>query len=167
MTNALKDILDRNARALELRPSIGQGTARTTARLAEGLRCEVREGPWTLTVDMGEKSGGSGSGPNPGVLGRASLASCPSARRPGRMQSAGFCGVVTERLTVALEYASAGDAIGAAFAGGPVALAYSRFDAPTRDSAHAGYLETIAPYSHREGYRIPGEFVVAVGRKAI
>jgi uncharacterized OsmC-like protein len=76
MNNALKDILDRNARALELRPAIGQGTARTTARLVDGLRCEVREGPWTLTVDMGQKSGGSGAGPNPGVLGRASLASC-------------------------------------------------------------------------------------------
>jgi ubiquinone/menaquinone biosynthesis C-methylase UbiE len=83
------------------------------------------------------------------------------------MQSVGFCGVVTERLTVTLEYASAGDAIGAAFAGGPVALAYSRFDARTRDSAHGDYLKTIAPYSHREGYRIPGEFVVALGRKTI
>lgn len=75
-TAQIKRSFERNARAMELRPAVGQGTARTRVRLVEGLRCEVTDGPWQLTVDMGEKSGGSGAGPNPGVLGRAALGSC-------------------------------------------------------------------------------------------
>lgn len=75
-TGKIKEVLDRNARALELRPAIGQGSATTRARLTDGLRCEVAEGPWKLVADMSEKSGGTGAGPNPGVWGRASLASC-------------------------------------------------------------------------------------------
>jgi hypothetical protein len=68
-----------------------------------------------------------------------------------------------ERIPTVLEYASADDALGAAFAGGPVALAYSRFDDATRADAHADYLASIAPFRAGEGYRIPGEFVVARG----
>lgn len=76
---------------------------------------------------------------------------------------AGFADVRTERLGVTLAYDSAEDALGAAFAGGPVALAYSRFDAATREAAHAEYLASIAPFRHGAGYRIPGEFVVTRG----
>ncbi len=67
---------ERNAKALALRPSLGQGTAITKVRLAGGLTCEIEDGKWTLTADMGEKNGGSGLGPDPGVLGRAALGSC-------------------------------------------------------------------------------------------
>jgi uncharacterized OsmC-like protein len=72
----IKTILDRNAQALELRPTLGQGTAVTKVRLTEGLACEIEEGAWTLKADMSEKSGGANTGPNPGILGRASLGSC-------------------------------------------------------------------------------------------
>jgi uncharacterized OsmC-like protein len=72
----LRELLERKVKAVTLRPAIGQGTARTTARLKPGLECEVEEGPWTLKVGMSEKSGGTGAGPNPGILGRAALASC-------------------------------------------------------------------------------------------
>jgi uncharacterized OsmC-like protein len=67
---------ERNARALELRPSVGRGTAVTRVRARRGLTCEIEEGPWKLTADMSEKSGGHNTGPNPGVLGRAALGSC-------------------------------------------------------------------------------------------
>ena len=70
-----------------------------------------------------------------------------------------------ERLEVALDYASEDEALRAAFRGGPVALAYSRFDEPTRQAVHAEYLQSIAPYRDGAGYRIPGEFVAAVGIK--
>lgn len=70
------EAFQRNARALSLRPSLGQGTAVTRVRVMEGATCEITDGPWTLTADMGEKSGGSNEGPNPGVLGRATLGSC-------------------------------------------------------------------------------------------
>lgn len=72
----LRETLERNARALELRPAVGRGTAVTRIRSTEGLAVVAEEGPWRLTVDMSEKSGGAGSGPNPGVLGRSALGSC-------------------------------------------------------------------------------------------
>mgnify|MGYP002622736248 FL=1 len=80
-------------------------------------------------------------------------------------EQAGMPDAVVERISITLEYADDSDAIGAAFAGGPVALAYSRFDDATRDEAHAEYLASIAAYRVGEGYRIPGEFVVAVARR--
>lgn len=78
---------------------------------------------------------------------------------------AGFSRVTAKRLSSPLRYAGADDAIGAAFVGGPVALAYSRFDDATREGAHAEYLESIASYRDGEGYQVPGEFVAAVGVK--
>jgi ubiquinone/menaquinone biosynthesis C-methylase UbiE len=79
------------------------------------------------------------------------------------MRAAGFGDVDADRLTTRLEYASGDDACGAAFAGGPVALAYSRFDARTRQDAHAEYLSSIECYRAGAGYAIDGEFVVASG----
>jgi uncharacterized OsmC-like protein len=72
----VRTAFERNAKALSLRPTLGQGTAVTHVRLKEGLTCEVEDGKWKLTVDMGEKSGGEDRGPNPGVLGRATLGTC-------------------------------------------------------------------------------------------
>lgn len=80
-------------------------------------------------------------------------------------QAAGFTDVVCKRLSTSLVYASAEGACGAAFAGGPVALAYSRFDAHTRQAAHAEYLAAIAAYGTGDSYAIPGEFVVVRGDK--
>lgn len=79
------------------------------------------------------------------------------------MQAVGFTGTRVERISTTLEYASAHDAIGAAFIGGPVAMAYSRFDDATRDSAHREYLDSIDPYRRGDGYAVPGEFVIARG----
>jgi len=72
----IRRAFERNARAMELRASVGQGTAITRVRVGNGLTCEIEEGAWKLTADMGEKSGGNDAGPNPGVLGRAALGSC-------------------------------------------------------------------------------------------
>jgi ubiquinone/menaquinone biosynthesis C-methylase UbiE len=80
-------------------------------------------------------------------------------------QAAGFTDVACTRLSTSLLYASAEEACGAAFAGGPVALAYARFDARTRQAAHAEYLADIAAYGTGDGYAIPGEFVVVRGDK--
>jgi SAM-dependent methyltransferase len=80
-------------------------------------------------------------------------------------EMAGFKDVVSERLSTILSYDSPADACGAAFAGGPVALAYARFDKRTRQEAHAEYLASIEPYRTGDGYDIPGEFVVVSGRK--
>jgi len=72
----IRTILERKVKAVTLRPAVGQNTARTTVRLKPGLECEVTEGPWSLTVAMSEKSGGTGAGPNPGIIGRGALGSC-------------------------------------------------------------------------------------------
>jgi ubiquinone/menaquinone biosynthesis C-methylase UbiE len=79
---------------------------------------------------------------------------------------AGFSRVQSERISSTLVYEDGVTAADAAFAGGPVAMAYSRFDEDTRASARADYLASIAQYRDGDGYRIPGEFVVASGSVA-
>jgi len=75
-SNPIRDAVDRVRRALTRSETVGRGTARTRARIRDGLTCEVEDGSWRLTVDMPEKVGGGGEGPDPGVLGRGALASC-------------------------------------------------------------------------------------------
>jgi ubiquinone/menaquinone biosynthesis C-methylase UbiE len=82
------------------------------------------------------------------------------------MERAGLEELDVRRIETTLEYDSEDDALGAAFAGGPVALAYARFDDRTKDEAHGEYLESIEPFRSGGGFRIPGEFVVARGRRA-
>jgi SAM-dependent methyltransferase len=76
---------------------------------------------------------------------------------------AGLSGIRCQRLEVTLTYASADAALGAAFRGGPVALAYNRFDEATKQAVHTAYLDSIAAYRNGEGYEIPGEFVATIG----
>jgi ubiquinone/menaquinone biosynthesis C-methylase UbiE len=76
----------------------------------------------------------------------------------------GLGAIHEDRLSVALEYPDDESALGAAFAGGPVALAYARFDEAIKAEAHAEYLASIAPFRTAIGsYEIPGEFVVVSG----
>jgi ubiquinone/menaquinone biosynthesis C-methylase UbiE len=79
-------------------------------------------------------------------------------------EAAGFTAIRATRLSTTLCYACPEDALSAVFRGGPVALAYSRFDEATRRAVHAEYLDSIAAYRAGGGYRVPGEFVVAVAR---
>jgi ubiquinone/menaquinone biosynthesis C-methylase UbiE len=72
-----------------------------------------------------------------------------------------FDDVRHRRLTTTLAFADANEACDAAFVGGPVALAWSRFDDEVRARVRARYLDAIDPWRHGQGYRIPGEFVVA------
>jgi ubiquinone/menaquinone biosynthesis C-methylase UbiE len=79
-------------------------------------------------------------------------------------EDAGFAHLELERLDAPLHYASAEEACDAAFVGGPVALAWSRFDEQVRREVRAEYLASIEPYRDGGGYRVPGEFVVVAGR---
>lgn len=74
--------------------------------------------------------------------------------------TAGFHDTRTQRVQAMLEYADARDACDAAFIGGPVAMAWSRFDAATRERARHRYLQAIEPWRTGEGYCVPGEFVL-------
>jgi ubiquinone/menaquinone biosynthesis C-methylase UbiE len=80
-------------------------------------------------------------------------------------EASGLAKIEVARISTVLHYDSADDALGAAFVGGPVALAYSRFDDATREEAHAEYLASIEPYRSGKRYEIPGEFVIARGER--
>ena len=73
---AIREIAERNVRLLAAKPDRGHLSCATRARLADGLRCEIEEGPWRLAADMPAKVGGDESAPTPGVLGRGALAGC-------------------------------------------------------------------------------------------
>ena len=72
----LKTIIERNQKALRLRPSIGMGTATTKVRIRSGVTCDVEDGEWKLVADESPGDGGNGEGPDPGVFGRAALGTC-------------------------------------------------------------------------------------------
>jgi hypothetical protein len=69
-TQTIKQISERNVELLTHRPARGLLTFATTARLVDGLRCEIEDGPWRLAADMPAKIGGSDMAPSPGALGR-------------------------------------------------------------------------------------------------
>lgn len=79
------------------------------------------------------------------------------------LKEAGFRDIQTKRISTKLHYDNEDEALGAAFQGGPVALAYSRFREQTRREVHKEYLGSIETFRNDIGYAIPGEFVVAWG----
>jgi len=64
------------------------------------------------------------------------------------------------RISSTLSYADGDEACRAAFVGGPVALAWSRFPEAVRNRVRERYLDAIRPWRVGQGYQIPGEFVV-------
>lgn len=80
-------------------------------------------------------------------------------------QDAGLEVSSSDRIQTTMSYASPEDACLAAFAGGPVAMAYSRFDDQEKTEAHAEYLASIETFRSDSGYAIPGEFVIVAGRR--
>ena len=77
----------------------------------------------------------------------------------------GFVDAHETRLDVSLTYRDGTEALGAAFLGGPVALAYGRFDRATREQAAAEYLASLDGFRTADGgFAVPGEFVVAAAR---
>ena len=82
-------------------------------------------------------------------------------------EAAGFEEVRTETISTSLQFENDAEACGAAFAGGPVALVYHKFNEKIKERVHQDYLSSIAAYKKNAGYEIPGEFVVAKGIKGI
>lgn len=72
----IRTTIERSIKALTLRPTMGLKTAVSRTRTRDGLTCDIEEGRWKLTADLGESAGGNARGPDPGVLGRAALGSC-------------------------------------------------------------------------------------------
>lgn len=139
--------------------------------IAEAHRV-LKPGGRTVVAVWGERSKCGWADIFPIVDARVQSSVCPLFFRlgtgsalPQLLDSQGFEDIHTTRLTCTLPYPDDAAAIEAAFVGGPVALAYDRFDAATRAAAHAEYLASIAPFRTADGYRIPGEFVVCRGVK--
>jgi len=72
----IRSAFERSAKAVSLRPSVGQGTAVTKVRIRDGVLCDIEDGPWKLEADLGKGEGGEASAPDPGVFGRAALGAC-------------------------------------------------------------------------------------------
>lgn len=70
------------------------------------------------------------------------------------------------RFDSELTYRNDDDACDAAFCGGPVAMAWSRFDAATRARVRSRYLDSLERWRVAEGYRVPAEFVVVSAAQA-
>ena len=73
--------------------------------------------------------------------------------------------VEQRRIQSTLRYATAEQACDAVFVGGPVAMAWSRFDEETRARVRAKYIRAIEPWRRGSQYEIPGQFVVVAARK--
>jgi ubiquinone/menaquinone biosynthesis C-methylase UbiE len=83
------------------------------------------------------------------------------------LQKGGFEQIEFERIVTTLEYISGDEACGAAFEGGPVALAYYKFGDDVKQEARIEYINSISSYKNSTGYAVPGEFVVATGVKGL
>lgn len=82
-----------------------------------------------------------------------------------RCASAGLQVTAQRRRSDSLDYTDTDEACAAAFAGGPVALAWSRFDAKVRERVQARYLEAIAPWRDGRGYRVPAEYLIVAAQR--
>lgn len=140
----------------------------------EAMRRALRPGGRTAVAVWGARSNCGWAEIFPIVERRVASEVCPLFFQLGQgdglaitLELAGFGDLVVDSIVTTLRYESGEDACGAAFAGGPVALAYSRFDEATRAEAQAEYLASIAPYRRGDAYEIPGEFVVGKGQKPL
>lgn len=136
------------------------------------MRRVSRPGGRVALAVWGERSRCGWSAVFPIVDAEVASEVCPLFFRLGRAGAlaeectgAGFHAVTEARVAASLWHASPEDACNAAFVGGPVALAWSRFGDDARLRVRARYLEAIAHWRSGVGYRLPGEFVV-VGARA-
>jgi ubiquinone/menaquinone biosynthesis C-methylase UbiE len=150
--------------------SLGLMYAPNPGRALERMRGALRPGGRAVAAVWGARTSCGWAEIFPVVDERVESAVCPMFFQLGsgnalavEMERAGFLSVELQRISTTLHYASDAEAVAAAFEGGPVALAASRFSQETRRSAERDYLASLASYRRGIGYAVPGEFVVARG----
>jgi uncharacterized OsmC-like protein len=97
---SFKELIERNQKALRLRPSIGMGTATTRVRVRSGVTCDIEDGAWKLVADESEGDGGAGLGPDSGVFGRAAIGSCLAM---GYVMWSDYLGIPIDDVEVTVE----------------------------------------------------------------
>ncbi len=139
--------------------------------LAEMLRV-LRPGGRALVLVWGRRANCGWAEIFPIVDARVESEVCPLFFQLGgervlenQLAAAGFQAITTERFNHTLRFETPEAACRATFRGGPVALAYDRFDDPVREAVHREFLDSIAPYRSGGGYEVPGEFVLGTAVK--
>jgi ubiquinone/menaquinone biosynthesis C-methylase UbiE len=132
----------------------------------------IKQGGRAVASVWGERKNCGWAEIFPIVDSRVNTDVCPLFFQLGTQQNlkltfemAGFENIRLEKISTTLYYDTAVDACNAVFAGGPVAMAYSRFDDKTKAEAHKEYIESIKQFWKDDYYEIPGEFVSVIGYK--
>lgn len=132
----------------------------------------LKAGGRTVCAVWGERKNCGWSGIFPIIDAKVKSEVCPLFFQLGTgntladtFRQAGYQNIVEVRIHEFLPYENSESAIGAAFVGGPVALAYSKFTPELKAICHTEYLESIDAFRSGAGYRLPGEFVIVSGEK--
>ena len=74
--SSIASSLERLEAVARKRPEFARDTYHSVTTLVDGLQCRSEERGWQVQSDLPATIGGAGSGPTPGMLGRAALGSC-------------------------------------------------------------------------------------------
>ena len=125
-----------------------------------GMRRHLRPGGRAAAVVWGARSNCGWAEIFPITDARVASDVCPLFFQLGTgdalaqtFERAGFEGITTRRIDVLLHYGSADEALSAAFRGGPVALAYNRFDGETRSAFNPSGIRAGTPALTTRGFK--------------